>query len=195
MSPDNFASTQYGWLIALAAFAVLIFAVVGFGIVDPKRPIIEDLNGKDKYFSTDSSAGYSPGKLFEMLGTHYNASHFVAHRRFIKYDFAFAVLYAVTSALIIIYLQGALAPGDPARWRYLWLAPVLAGLFDILEGVSMLYVLDAYKGGTPKILPTAMAQFSSLMTTGKTLFIVATAALLSTGGAGLVLKKVWHVNL
>lgn len=199
MSPDNLASNPVGWKLALAALVFLIVVIGVFGKLDPKRPIIDDLNGAEKknYFSTDTAFFYTPGKLFKMLREHYKPPHFEAHRRFIKYDFAFAFLYSVAAALIIVYLQNALAhtPGDPSRPRYLWLAPLAAGAFDILEGLSMWLVLDAYRNGTPENPPTALALFSATMTMGKTFFLVATTILVITGGAALVLRKVWHLNL
>jgi hypothetical protein len=200
VSPDNLASNPVGWKLALAALLFLFLVIGVFDRLDPKRPIIDDLNGAEKknYFSTDNAFFYAPGKLFKMLGEHYKSpSHFDAHRRFIKYDLAFALLYSVAAAVIIIYLQNALAhtPGDPSRPHYLWLAPLAAGAFDILEGLSMWLILNAYGNGTPANPPTALALFSATMTMGKTLFLVATAALLITGGAALVLKKVWHLNL
>ena len=199
MWPDNLAANPVGWKLALASL-LLLFSVIGlFDYLDPKRPIIDDLNseGKKRYFSTDTSFGYGPAKLFRMLGTYDQPRHFDAHRRFIKYDLGFAVLYALASAIIIVYLQNELAhtPGDPSRPEYLWLVPLIAGAFDILEGVSMWCVLDAYKTGTPRDLPTAMATVSSLMTMGKILFLVATFILLLTGGVALVLKKVWNLQL
>ena len=200
MSPDNLASNPVGWKLALASLLFLLLIVGLFGKLDPKRPIINDLDGEEKkknYFSTDTTFGYGPGRLFEMLGRHYKPSHFDAHRRFIKYDLLFALLYAAAAAVVIVYLQNALAhtPGDPSRPSYLWLAPLAAGAFDILEGLSMWLILDAYKNGTPESPPTALALFSSAMTMGKIFFLVATFALLITGGAALVLKKVWHLNL
>ncbi|MCA1635038.1 MAG: hypothetical protein LC802_15450 [Acidobacteria bacterium] len=199
MWPDNLTANPIGWKLALASLLFLFFVISLFGYLDPKRPIIDDLNGEEKkrYFSTDTTPGYGPGKLFQMLGTHYQPGHFDAHRRFIKYDLGFAVLYAAAAAIIIVYLQNALAhtPGDPSRPYYLWLAPLIAGAFDILEGVSMWCVLNAYKNGAPEDLPTAMALVSSAMTMGKILFLVATFVLLITGGAALVLKKVWHLPL
>lgn len=199
MSPDNLASNPFGWKFALAALVFLVVVVGVFGKLDPKRPIIDDLNGAEKknYFSTDTAFVYTPGKLFKMLGEHYKSHHFDAHRRFIKYDLAFAILYSVAAAVIIVYLQNALAhtPGDPSRPRYLWLAPFVAGAFDILEGLSMWLILNAYRNGTPANPPTALALFSATMTMGKTFFLIATSILVITGGAALVLKKVWHLNL
>lgn len=200
MSPDNLAANPIGWKLALASLAFLSVAIGVFGWLDAKRPIIEGLDGEEKkknYFSTDTTFAYKPGKLFQMLGKYDKPDYFAAHRRFIKYDFAFAISYAVLAALIITYLQNALAhsPGDPTRPQYLWLAPIIAAAFDILEGITMWFILNAYKQGQPATEPTALALFSSAMTTCKILFLVATFVLLLTGGAALIFKKVWHLQL
>jgi hypothetical protein len=199
MSPDNLASNPVGWKLALAALLFLFLVIGVFDKLDPKRPIIDDLNGggKTDYFSTDTAFVYAPGRLFEMLGKYCAPRHFDAHRCFVKYDLAFALLYAAAAAVIIVYLQNALAhtPGDPSRPSYLWLAPLFAGAFDILEGLSMWAILNTYRKGPTAWWQTALALFSTTMTMGKTLFLVATSILLITGGAALVLKKVWHLNL
>jgi|GEM_PF-4867330 len=200
MSPESLASDPVGWKLAAASFVFLLLLVGAFGWLDPKRPIIEGLDGpgqKKNYFSTDTSFGYAPGRLFEMLGKYRRPEHFAAHRRFIRYDFVFALLYGAAAALVIAYLQGALArsPGDPARPHYLWLAPVLAAAFDLLEGATMWLILRSYEQGPPASRPTALAAFSSLMTMGKILLLVVTFVLLLTGGAALILKKVWRLNL
>jgi hypothetical protein len=188
MSPGNPASNPFGWKLASAAVVAFFAAVAVFAWLDPKRPIIEGLQGD--YFSTDQTFRYTPGRLFKMLGEHYDKSeYFDAHRYFIKVDFVFALVYTAAGVVVILYLHGALAPGVPAWLRYLWLIPLVVGACDILEGVSMWRILDAYGGGPPASPPTTLALFSSAMTSVKLVFMYLFAGILLAGVVALVFRK------
>jgi hypothetical protein len=190
MSPDNLTSHPFGWILALTSFVVLVVAILVFGKLNPKRPIIEGLK-KGAYFSTDITFAYRPTSLFDMLRKYDRQVYFDAHRRFIKYDLIFALVYTAAAVIIILYLYGLFAPYVPAWFRHLWLLPLIGGACDILEGISMWGILDAYKDGPLVRLPTMLALFSSAMTTLKIIFLGATFVLLLLGGIALVGKNVW----
>jgi hypothetical protein len=188
MSPDNLAPNPVGWNLAWAAVVAFLAAAALFSWLDPKKPVIEGLKGN--YFSTDQTFRYTPDRLFTMLGEHYDKrEYFDAHRYFIKVDFVFALVYAAAGVVVMLYLYGPLAPHVPAWLRYLWLIPLVAGVCDVLEGVSMWRILDAYEGGRPASPPTTLAAFSSAMTSVKLVLMYLLAGLLLVGGIALVFRK------
>ena len=175
---------------AWVALVVFVVSTVLLDLYNPKNMIRERL--KDKYFSTDMTPGYSPAKLFTMLDL-YAPEDFVAHKRFLsRHDLIYPLLYGFSSLIMLAYLQGALAPGDTHRIKYLWAIPLGAMLFDYLENGSMYLIVNSYDKNSP---PTTLAIFSTVMTTFKLLFITVTLVLLLTGAVGLLLKKVWHLQL
>ena len=191
MSIDTFVAAKSTSTLAWSALILLIASSTLLESLNPKNAVRERL--KDKYFSTDMTPAYGPGRLFTMLRL-YEEDDFKAHKRFLRrHDLIYPVLYGFSMTIMLAYLKGALAPGDDHRIKYLWAIPLGAMLFDYLENLSMYLILNNYdKNGVP---PTALAIFSSAMTTLKILFLAAALVLLLAGAAGLLLKKVWHLRL
>jgi hypothetical protein len=152
------------------------------GRFNPKNNITERL-GKD-YFSTDQTWFYSPHKLFDMLDR-YSDEDRRAHVRFIYLDLVYPLIYSVTAAILLAYLLPVSLPALHARFPYLGLLPFAVAVFDYLENLSLLYILQRHEANNPLF---GMARFSSLMTTSKLFLMYAAAALLLIGSVALVVR-------
>ncbi|HZH33106.1 MAG TPA: hypothetical protein VEY11_20230 [Pyrinomonadaceae bacterium] len=179
MSPDQFLVRYSSPLLALV---ILVGASLLLDRFNPKNDIIERL-GKG-YFSTDQTPFYRPQQLFDMLDR-YSEEDRRAHVRFIYLDLIYPLIYSVTAAILLAYLLPVLVPPLPARFTYLSLLPFAVAVFDYLENLSLLYILQRYGANNR---PFGMACFSSVMTTSKLFLMYATAALFLIGLVTLVVK-------
>lgn len=177
MSPDQFIVRYSSPLLALV---ILVGTSLLLDRFNPKNGIIERL-GKD-YFSTDQTPFYSPQKLFDMLDR-YSDEDRRAHVRFIYLDLVYPLIYSVTAAILLAYLLPVSLPALHAKFPYLSLLPFAVAVFDYLENLSLLYILQHYRANAPLF---GVARFSSAMTTSKLFLMYATAGLLLIGLVALV---------
>lgn len=168
-------------LAFFAALAVLLGSTIALGIVHPKR-IIENDFKKDSLgeylFSTDKTFGYRADDLYRMLN-HYDESgdHHKAHRCFIFLDLIYPFLYSIPAAIMIGCLLPLVAPTTYTKIHYLTLVPLAMAVFDILENLSMLLVINWHEADR-SARHYGMVAFSSAMTMIKIILICATLFLL-----------------
>jgi len=179
MSPVQFF-IKYSW--PLLALVIFIGSTVLLDRFNPKNAIIERL-GK-VYFSTDKTPCYSPQALFDMLDK-YSDEDRRAHVRFIYLDLVYPVIYSVTVAIVLASLLSALLPASQSWLRYLALLPFLIAIFDCLENLSLLWIVQRYSAS---YRPFGLARFSSAMTTTKLFLMCVTAALISVALVALVVR-------
>ena len=162
----------------VVALVVLVGSTVALGVWNPKDDIRRRLGAS--YFSTDMAFGYGADDLYAMLGK-YGGDDYKAHRLFILFDVLYPLLYSISAAVMLGYLLPHALPEEQyARVRYLTLVPLAAALFDLLENLSMLFVLNAHEGN-PAGRSDGLVCFSSAMTMLKTVFINATLFMLVYG--------------
>ncbi|HEY9404863.1 MAG TPA: hypothetical protein VIQ24_19555 [Pyrinomonadaceae bacterium] len=169
---------------ALLALVIFAGSTVLLGRFNPKNPIIERLG--DRYFSTDQTWCWRPQDLFDMLDMYSpDGKEIRAHIRFIYLDLVYPLIYSVTVAILLAALLPALLPATQTWLRYLAFLPVVIAVFDYLENLSLLWILQRYSA---TYRPFGLARFSSAMTTVKLFLMWATAALLIACLVALVVK-------
>ena len=157
----------------IAAFAVAFASSLALDILNPKNGIRKRL--RESYFSTDVTLGYGAERLYAMLGK-YQGDDYKAHRLFIALDLIYPLLYAVSAAIMLGYLLPEVLPQGCAAIRSLTLVPLAAALFDILENLSMLLVLNRHEAD-PSSRSEGLVGYSSAMTMLKIVLICATVVL------------------
>lgn len=164
-----------------AAFVVALLVFVGssvaLGVFQPKDDIRKRI-GAD-CFSTDTAFGYRPAELYAMLDR-YRSEDYKAHKLFIFLDLIYPLLYSVSLAIMLGYLIPLLAPEEHTRIHYLTLLPLAAAVFDVLENLSMLLILNLREGNAAG-RSDALACFSSAMTMTKLVLVYATLLLTVVG--------------
>lgn len=172
-------------LAFFAALFVLVASTAAFHRVTPLK-VIRGCVGADKFVSTGTTFGYSVKDLYGMLDA-YKAPEsregescreldlYKAHRLFIALDMIYPVLYSLALAVMLGCLLPYALPTQPNKTRYLTLVPLLAGLCDVVENLSLLHVINRHQS-EPANPPHWhwLAAFSSLMTSVKLALLGAT---------------------
>jgi hypothetical protein len=157
--------------VALVSLLVLIGSTYVVGKLNPSEEITKSI--EVPYVSIGMTFGYEPAALYGMLDAmdaHHNGAELKAKfRRFFYYDLIYPWFYALAGAVLIAYLQRGYNSTHTVSMHYLWVLPIVAGLLDYAENLSMLRVLSIYEG---KPL-TTLVGFSRLMTMLKLVFIYA----------------------
>lgn len=175
----------------VAALVVLVCATVVLGVLRPREDIRRRLG--PAYFATDTAFGYRPSELYAML-ERYAGDDYKAHRLFIFLDLIYPLLYSVALAVMLGYLLPHMLPEDAlSRTHYLTLLPLAAAVFDLLENLSMLLILNL-REGNPAGRSDLLANFSSAMTMTKLVLVyaalfLAVAGLLSLAANVLIFRK------
>lgn len=166
--------------IVLTMIVVYAGSTIALAYLNPKDKIQDSLKtSKVTYFAAGRTFGYDPQKLYAMLNAFNKQPDGdklkKEYRGFFYYDFIYPLLYAVSLAVIIAYLQKrwnipeAAGEIEPMKMHYLWALPLLAMVFDYLENLSLLFVLKNYEGAP---MPFVVG-FSRWMTMLKLLLVYA----------------------
>ena len=178
MSVDQFFLKISSPGAAIAALVVFVISSVVFAKINPKKAIAERLG--DKYFSTDTTFGYTPDNLYVML-QEYDHNDRAAHYSYTGLDLIYPCFYAIPWAIITACLMRTFAVSANCRIHYLMFVPIAVAVFDYLENFSML--------GLVLMLPArsnSLAWFSTGMTMVKLVLIYAVFFLFTTGVIKLV---------
>lgn len=172
-----------------AALFVLTASTAAFYRVTPMR-LVRRCVGAARFVNTGMRFGYGAGDLYRMLdayrapggereGACRGLDLYKAHRLFIALDLLYPLLYAPALAVMLgCLLPPALPPGQ-YKTHYLTLVPLLAGLCDMVENLSLLHVINRHEAD-PATPPEWhwLAAFSSLMTSVKLLLLSVTLLVL-----------------
>ena len=161
-----FHSWARGWLI------LVIFALfVAFEALT--LPALQAAPG-GSIEALDTQLFYMPEEAFSTIGLYGDASTFWI-RTYLTWDVVNPVLYTLIFGLFISWLfQRSFKPGS--NLQRLNLLPLGAGLFDLLENISIVTMLSAYPA--PR---TFVAWLSTLFTMSKISFLAVSALLILFG--------------
>jgi len=163
-----------GWLIlALFATFVVFIAIT--------LPVLQGSPG-GSIESLDARVFYTPEEAFSTVGSYGEASGFWI-RIYMTWDLVNPILYTLIFGLLISWLfQRSFRPGN--KLQILNVVPVGAGVFDVLENVSIVILLLAYPAR-----PTVVAWLSTAFTMSKTFFLALSALLILIGVVGAALNR------
>lgn len=176
-------------LAFVAALAVFLVSTAALDRVTPLKAIARCV-GADNYVSTGMSFGYRVADLYTMLDAYKDpasrrgagcgeADFYKAHRCFIALDMIYPVLYSLSLAVMLgCLLPYVVPPAGGYRPHYLTLVPLLAGLCDVIENLSLLFVINRHQAGQKSYW---LAAFSSLMTSAKIVLFAATLFVILVG--------------
>ena len=162
----RFHTWARAWLILalLAAFAVYVYVTL---------PLLQDAPG-GWIESLDAQLPYTPKEAFRTVASYGDAAPFWM-RIYLTWDVVNPILYTLVFSLLISWLfQRGFRPGS--RLHALNLLPVGAGLFDLLENLSIVTLLATYPAR-----PVAVAWLATVCTMAKTGFLGASALLVLAG--------------
>lgn len=169
-----FSSWAKGWLILALFMAFVIWIAITL-------PALQASPGGG-IESLDARVFYTPDEAFSTVGSYGEASGFWT-RIYLTWDLVNPILYTLIFGLLISWLfQRSFRPGS--KLQKLNVVPVGAGLFDILENVSIVILLLAYPAQT-----TIVAWFSTVFTLSKTIFLALSALLILIGVVGAALNR------
>lgn len=141
-----------GWLILALFAAFVIYVAVTF-------PALQKAPG-GSIVSLDAQLYYPPDQAYATIGSYGEASRFWI-LIYLTWDVLNPIFYTLFFSLLISWLfQRGFKP--ESRLQRLNLLPLGAGLFDLLENLSIVTMLSAY----PTRL-TAVAWLSTICTLGK----------------------------
>jgi hypothetical protein len=170
-----FHSWARGWLI-LALFATLLFYVA------ITLPILQAAPG-GSIVSLDARLFYTPEEAFSTVGSYGDATSFWI-RIYLTWDVVNPILYTLAFSLLISWiLQRSFKPGS--RVQQLNVLPVGAGLFDLLENISIVTLLATY----PAQL-TVVAWLGTLFTMTKVGFLGVSTLLILFGVVRAATNKI-----
>lgn len=161
-----FHSWARGWLILALFAAFVVFVAVTL-------PVLQAAPG-GSIVSLDTRFFYTPEEAFSTVGSYGDASRFWI-RIYLTWDIANPILYTLAFSLLISWLfQRSFKPGS--KLQKLNVLPVGAGLFDLLENISIVTLLTAY----PAQL-TVVAWLSTVCTMSKISFLGVSTLLILFG--------------
>lgn len=161
-----FHSWARGWLILALFAAFVLFVAVTL-------PVLQAAPG-GSIVSLDTQFFYTPEEAFSTVGSYGDASRFWI-RIYLTWDIVNPILYTLAFSLLISWLfQRSFKPGS--KLQKLNVLPVGAGLFDLLENISIVTLLTAY----PAQL-TVVAWLSTACTMSKISFLGVSTLLILFG--------------
>ena len=161
-----FHSWARGWLIVALFAAFVIFEVVTL-------PLLQAAPG-GSIVSLDAQFFYTPERAFSTVASYGDAAPFWI-RIYLTWDVVNPILYTLAFGLAISWLfQRGFRPGSGLQ--KLNLLPVGAGLFDLLENISIVTLLAVYPAQH-----AAVAWLSTVCTMGKVSLLGASAVLVLVG--------------
>ncbi len=172
--PSLFHSWARGWLIlALFASFVVFIAIT--------LPVLQASPG-GSIESLDTRFFYTPQEAYSTVGAYGEASGFWT-RIYLTWDLVNPILYTLIFGLLISWLfRRSFRPGS--KLQKLNVVPVGAGVFDILENLSIVILLLAYPAQF-----TVLGWLSTIFTMSKTVFLAASALLILIGLVGAALNR------
>jgi hypothetical protein len=161
-----FRSRARGWLIVALFAAFATFEVVTL-------PLLQAAPG-GSIVSLDAQFFYTPERAFSTVASYGDAAPFWI-RIYLTWDVVNPILYTLAFGLSISWLfQRSFKPGS--RLQKLNLLPVGAGLFDLLENISIATLLAVYPAQ-----PAAVAWLSTVCTVSKVSLLGASFVLVLVG--------------
>ncbi|MFQ6000204.1 MAG: hypothetical protein ACE5LG_00880 [Anaerolineae bacterium] len=161
-----FHSWARGWLILALFAAFVVFVAVTL-------PVLQAAPGGN-IVSLDAQFFYTPEEAFSTVGSYGDASRFWI-RIYLTWDIVNPILYTLAFSLLISWLfQRSFKPGS--NLQKLNVLPLGAGLFDLLENISIVTLLTAY----PAQL-TVVAWLSTVCTMSKASFLGVSTLLILFG--------------
>ena len=162
----RFHSCARGWLIVALFAAFVVFVAVTL-------PLLQAAPG-GSIVSLDAQIFYTPEKAFSTVASYGDAGRFWI-RIYLTWDIVNPILYTLGFSLLISWLfQRAFKPGS--KLQELNVLPAGAGLFDLLENLSIVTLLAVYPAQ-----PAAVAWLSAVCTVSKISLLGVSALLVLVG--------------
>jgi len=157
---------------ALLALGVFLVSTVVLDRLNPEKTIRANPNVGDKYLSIGMTFGYKAEDLYTMLDG-FSEQNTKDERVYLILDLVYPLLYGLSWAIILAYLQRIYMPTSTIRNHYLWVLPLCAMVFDWAENLSMIWIQANYRKGEISNTMRWMTDFSRAMTMLKITFIAA----------------------
>ena len=162
----KFHSLARGWIIIAVFVAFVIYIAVTL-------PILQDAPGGN-IESLDTKFFYKPEVAFSTVESYGDAKNFWIGM-YLTWDVITPILYTLAFSLLISWLfQRSFKP--ESNIQKLNVVPVVGGLFDILENLSVVTLLGTYPSQI-----TAVAWFSTFCTVSKMSFLGVSVLLILFG--------------
>ena len=132
--------------------------------------------------SLDTKFFYTPEQAFSTVGSYGDASRFWS-RIYFSWDIVNPILYTLAFSLLISWIfQRSFKPSN--KLQKLNVVPVVAGLFDILENISIVILLTTY----PAQL-AVVAWISTVFTMSKIILLGVSTLLILIGVVGAAMHR------
>jgi hypothetical protein len=162
----RFHSWARGWLILALFAAFVVFVAVTL-------PLLQAAPG-GSIVSLDAQIFYTPEKAFSTVASYGDAGRFWI-RIYLTWDIVNPILYTLGFSLLISWLfQRGFKPAS--KLQELNVLPVGAGLFDLLENLSIVTLLAVYPAK-----PAVVAWLSTICTVSKMSLLGVSALLVLVG--------------
>ena len=145
-------------------------------------PMVENYASNMELFDM-SPSGYSYQYAMSLLERLGDAGRTIYLTRQLPLDFIYPGLFAVSYTLLLIWLFSK-SFKDTSRIFYLAFIPALGGLFDYLENIYIIRMINAFPD-----LSTGLVQVASTFTLLKSIFTTIFFLLLFAGFASFVFTK------
>jgi len=149
-----------GWFVLVAILVFMLFMI--FVLPDQAAKAEEYAKGSG---SPDTSFFYTPERLFELAEAYGEEGRQAYVRARFTFDLVFPLAYVFFLATTISWLLNKCLDAG-SSWRKLNLAPILGGIFDLLENSSTSLVMAGYP--ERRFL---VAQLAPIMTLVKWVFV------------------------
>ena len=170
-----------GWLVIFAIAVFILFMI--FVLPDQAQKADEYAQGSG---SPDTSFFYSPEDLFELAEVYGEDGRLAYVRARFTFDLVFPLAYVFFLAATISWLlKNSLAAESP--WRILNLAPIIGGVFDLLENSATSLVMAGY----PERRLWA-AQLAPILTLIKWVFVYGSFVILVVFFGVWIFRKLKH---
>ncbi len=141
-----------GWLIIVLAAVFVPYILTTF-------PVVQSMPGGD-IVSLDAQFFYTPQQAFATIAS-YGAAAPYWIRLYLTWDILNPIFYTLLLCTVLSWLMQRSLPAE-SKLRLFNALPILGGLFDILENITVVILLSVYPAR-----PEPLAWLATIFTVGK----------------------------
>ena len=167
-------------MLVLLSASIGFFWLFNFSALPLSNPELVKLSGQEGLL--DLMPYYSAKEAFAAL-SHYGPAGRDLYMRFLAADFVFIPIYSLGFAFLMTRTVRAVCK-ENTSWSWLYLLPFGIGLFDVIENLSILTMLNLYPEAC-----VVIGTFSGIATLCKYLLTLLTLLSLGYGGVILLMQQ------